>query len=105
MGTTMRPLILAAALFGAATVPSLAQDAAPDPATMTCEAFLALDGAGQMQAMLALRAASNGDPAPAASTEAAASADPKLTAMRTSCEGVPEALAHDAMIAGHADYE
>lgn len=32
-------------------------------------------------------------------------ADPKLTAMRTSCEGGPEALAADAMRAAHADYE
>jgi hypothetical protein len=34
-----------------------------------------------------------------------APADPKLTAMRTSCEGGPEALALDAMRAAHADYE
>lgn len=34
-----------------------------------------------------------------------APADPKLTAMRTSCEGGPEALASNAMIAAHADYE
>lgn len=32
-------------------------------------------------------------------------ADPKLTAMRTSCEGGPDALATDAMRAAHADYE
>ena len=31
--------------------------------------------------------------------------DPKLTAMRTSCEGGPDALATDAMRAAHADYE
>lgn len=34
-----------------------------------------------------------------------APADPKLTAMRTSCEGGPESLAADAMRAAHADYE
>lgn len=32
-------------------------------------------------------------------------ADPKLTGMRTSCEGGPEALASNAMLAAHADYE
>lgn len=34
-----------------------------------------------------------------------APADPRLTGMRTSCEGGPEALASDAMLAAHADYE
>lgn len=33
------------------------------------------------------------------------SGDPKLTAMRTSCEGGPESLASDALRAAHADYE
>ena len=31
--------------------------------------------------------------------------DPKLVAMRTSCEGGPDALATDALRAAHADYE
>jgi hypothetical protein len=31
--------------------------------------------------------------------------DPKLVAMRTSCEGGPDALASDALRAAHADYE
>lgn len=31
--------------------------------------------------------------------------DPKLRAMRTSCEGGPESLAADAIRAAHADYE
>ena len=118
-----RVLILASALFGAAQA-AVAQDA-PDPETMTCEAFLALDQTGQTGAMLALRAAYNGEEAPEAplaesgttagnsaasdadveAEEASGSADPKLTGMRTACEGIPGALANDAMLAAHADYE
>lgn len=118
-----KAFILASALLGAAHA-AVAQDA-PDPETMTCKAFLALDQPAQMGAMLALRAAYNGEEAPEAplaesgttagnaaaldadveAEEASGSADPKLTGMRTACEGIPGALANDAMLAAHADYE
>ncbi|WP_210530170.1 HdeA/HdeB family chaperone [Rubellimicrobium arenae] len=53
-------------------------------------------------------AADAGEPSPEALTGeslADTPADPKLTAMRTSCLGAPDALASDAMRAAHADYE
>ena len=105
----MGTLIRAAVLATVAAAPVLAQDATAPSDGMTCGEFLALDAGAQMEAMLALRASPDGGPAPAAegaTAEAATSAaGPKLTAMRTSCEGVPDALARDAMIAAHADQE
>ncbi len=38
-------------LFGAFALPASAQDAAMDPATMTCADLMAMDEAGQMEAM------------------------------------------------------
>jgi hypothetical protein len=45
------------------------------------------------------------EPSPEESLPDGSSVDPKLTAMRTSCLGGPDALATDAMRAAHADYE
>ena len=53
-------------------------------------------------------AAAAGEPSPEALTAESLTEppiDPKLTAMRTSCLGGPDALASDAMRAAHADYE
>jgi len=53
-------------------------------------------------------AAAAGEPSPEALTAESLTetpSDPKLTAMRTSCLGGPDALASDALRAAHADYE
>lgn len=101
----MKTLIAVAALLAAAA-PALAQDAAAEAGSaMTCGEFLALSPEQQMQAMLTLRAATNGEPAPAADAEPSESDAHRLTGMRTSCEGVPDVMAADAMVAAHADYE
>lgn len=127
----MRTLILAAAAAGALATPLPAQDAAADVEAMTCGEFLALDPDAQLDAMLAIRGSYNGEPVdeptPVAAEDAAggnaegaeagvamnaeqgegdaSAADPKLTGMRTACQGAPDVLALDAMIAAHADYE
>ena len=127
----MHRKLMAVALLAVASGPAGAQDASPD---LTCGAFLALDEDGQMAAMLELRAAHSGETigepeeAEAATvvtgaTEAGAiggadggpselphvehtpEATQRLSGMRTSCEGVPDTPAVDAMVAAHADYE
>lgn len=114
----MRALIRTIAAAGAALAlgPALAQDAPAAIDAMTCGEFLALGPQEQMDAMLALRASYNGEaPPPAGQAGEAAGAEdgsagasggsPRLAGMRTSCEGVPDVPALDAMLAAHADYD
>lgn len=111
----MKHLIGTLAATAALAFPAFAQDAAMDPATMTCSDFMALDAAGQQSAMTALQEAgmaAAGDaaatgaattetaPADAATDAAAADAtateDPMMQAMMTACEGDSGMLAMDA---------
>ena len=127
----MRERLMAMALLALAAAPAGAQDASSE---MTCGAFLALDEEAQMAAMLELRADYSGeeigeveeaeaatvvtgateegamggaDGGPTARPVFAATPEAvqRLSGMRTSCMGVPDTPAIDALVAAHADYE
>ena len=127
----MRATLVATVLAVMATTPASAQD---DAQAMTCGDFLALGSDKQMEAMLELRAAYSGETVTVeeevedatvvtGATEAGASggadggptplphvadtpeARQRLSGMRTSCAGVPDIPAVDALVAAHADYD
>ena len=130
----MHRKLMATVLLAAASGTAGAQDASLDISDMTCGAFLALDEDAQMSAMLDLRADYSGEEIGVAEEAAAATvvtgateagatggadggpselphveytpeATQRLRGMRTSCEGIPDTPAVDAMVAAHADYE
>ncbi|PZX12388.1 HdeA/HdeB family protein [Palleronia aestuarii] len=128
----MTKWITAIAFVAAGTVPAVAQDTDDAVPDMTCGDFLALDAAGQMSAMLELRAVYAGEDVPQTEEAKAATAvtgateegaqggieeeappeaegtpgaRQRVAGMRTSCMGVPDVPAMDALVAAHADYE
>ncbi len=129
----MRHNLIAIALFAATAAPAVGQTQ-PEGSDITCGDFLALDAEAQMATMLDLRNVHSGDTVSApeetqdatvvtGASEAGArggiEAEPptvpgipdtpearqRLSGMRTSCEGMPDMPATDALIAAHADYE
>ena len=129
----MRHYLIAVALLAVPAAPTIAQTASEAP-DMTCGAFLELESEAQMSAMIALRAEYSGETitkaeevedatvltgATAAGALGGADGGPtgvsdisdtpeakqRLSGMRTSCMGVPDTPAMDALVAAHADYE
>ena len=130
MHRTLASFFVATAL----SVPADAQEAPKVDVDMTCADFLALDESGQLAAMLELRAGGDGaeisaeeeaedatavtnatvagaiggaDGAQPTEPDMAPTPEAKQRAsgMRTSCTGMENMPAIDAMIAAHADYE
>ncbi len=88
-------------LFGAFALPAAAQDAAMDPATMTCADLMAMDEAGQMEAMTQMEMAmAETEGTTMTEDEAMASGEEMMPGTMTSCEGNPEMMAMEAMQAG-----
>ncbi len=129
----MRKRFITMALLAVIAAPAGAQDAEAEYSDITCGDFLALDANAQMSAMLELRTAYSGDSVSAseevdaatvvtgateAGAEGSSEAEPpappqirdtpeakqRLSGMRTSCQGVTDIPAVDALIAAHADY-
>lgn len=129
----MRIIVTVVAVVTALSTPAWAQGA-PEKTAMTCGEFLALDGDGQVAAMLLLRAGDDGaeigvqeeakdstkvtnatvagaiggaDGARPTLPDMAATPEARQRAegMRTACTGMEDIPALDAMMAAHADYE
>ncbi len=90
-------LALAGSFFA---VPALAQDAMSAD-TMTCGDLMAMDEAGQMEAMTQMEmAAAEAEGTEMTSEDAMAAGEEMMPGTMTACEGNPEMMAMDAMKAG-----
>jgi hypothetical protein len=96
----MKRIFFAAAIAGFAAVPAVAQDAkaAQD---MTCADLMAMDEAGQMEAMSQLEmAAAEAKGTEMSKDEAMTSGGQMMPGTITACEGNPEMNALEAMQSG-----
>ena len=90
-----------AGLLGASALPALAQDAAMDTSTMTCADLMAMDEAGQMEAMTAMEMAmATTDGKEMTEADAMASGEEMMPGTMTACEGHDDMMAMDAMKSG-----
>ncbi len=96
----MTRIMMAVAIGGLCALPAFAQDAM-SPDTMTCADFMAMDEAGQMEAMTAMEMAA-GEASGTAMTEdeAMAAGEEMMPGTMTACEGNPEMMAMEAMESG-----
>ncbi len=91
--------IAIAGLAGTIAVPAFAAAHAPDPMTMTCADYTAMDDAGKMAAVESLGMAAMADEAmkEKMSTEAM-TPEQNMQMVMTACEGKPEMMAIDGMM-------
>ncbi len=96
----MKRILLAMSFAGAFALPAFAQDAMSAD-TMTCADFMAMDEAGQMEAMTAMEMAA-GEASGTAMTEdeAMAAGEEMMPGTMTACEGNPDMMAMEAMESG-----
>ena len=88
-------------LLGAFALPAFAQDAEMDPATMTCADLMAMDEAGQMEAMTAMEMAmAETEGTEMTEEEAMAAGEEMMPGTMTACEGNDDMMAMEAMQAG-----
>ena len=96
--TYLAKTLAVAGLLGSSILPALAQDAAMDTSTMTCADMMAMDEAGQMEAMTAMEMAmAETEGTEMSEEDAMAAGEEMMPGMMTACEGNDDMMAMDAM--------
>ncbi len=96
----MKRIMMAVAIGGLFALPAFAQDAMSAD-TMTCADFMAMDEAGQMEAMTAMEmAAGEASGTTMTEDEAMSSGQEMMPGTMTACEGNPDMMAMEAMESG-----